>query len=77
VSLGTPLWLSPGKFYLAFACDTTTSRVHGQNPSTQILSMIGVLQQASNLALADPATFATPTNALYPYVGITRTASGF
>lgn len=74
---GTPFTLAAGMYYFAFANDGTTNRVFGAGTSALNLQNVGVLQQASNLALADPATLVTPASAGYPVVGITRTQANF
>jgi hypothetical protein len=68
--------LAPGMYYFAYACDATTNRAQGFAMSVLQQQQIGVLQQASNFALADPATFATPTAVTYALCGVTRTGAG-
>lgn len=78
VTPATPFVLAPGAYYFAYMCSGTTSRHYGTSTLTaNILKSIGVLQQAAANPLPDPAVFATPANALYPFCGVTRTMSGF
>jgi hypothetical protein len=74
----TPFILPAGEYYFAYAASGTTNVVAGSVAVTAaMLALGGVVGQASNLALANPATFATVGQALYPYCGVTRTVSGF
>jgi hypothetical protein len=77
VTPGTTFVLPAGGYYLALSCDGTTNRLSAVAPAVNRLQELGCLQQTSNFALADPATFATPTVALYPIIGITRTQANF
>jgi hypothetical protein len=77
VTPATPFVLPAGAYYFAFSCDGTTNRYSGVGAGIELLKMCGVLQQASNFALADPSAPTTATVAAYPYCGITRTVSGF
>ena len=74
----TPFVLPAGEYFFAYAASGTTNVAGGSAAwSAELLKMSGVLAQASNLALADPATLVVPANAIYPYCGVTRTVSGF
>lgn len=77
VAPGTTFVLPAGAYYLAVSCDGTTSRMSGNTTAVLQQQQVGCLQQASNFALADPATFATPTVALYPVIGVTRTQANY
>lgn len=79
VTPATEILLSPGQFYLAFACSGTTNRVTAQAIGTAAIGRsLGLLEQGSALPLPSTATFATyATNLLMPWCGITRTSSGF
>jgi hypothetical protein len=75
---GTPFVLPAGEYFFAYAASGTTNVVAGSTSYTvEQLKMAGVLCQASDLALTDPATFATSSSALFPYCGVTRTGTGF
>ncbi len=73
-TLGTPLLLGPGRYYLAWACNNTTARAY----ATAIASVTqgrldGFLQQTSAATLPATATFASyATVAGFPFCGITR-----
>jgi len=74
----TPFLLPAGEYFFAYAASGTTNVASGTALYTlELLKMGGVLSQASNLALANPATLAISSQALYPYCGVTRTVSGF
>lgn len=78
VTPATPFWLTPGRYYLAWNCSSTTSRAFGFGTSTANMKYFGALNQAVGaVALPSPATFATATGPGIPICGITRTASGF
>lgn len=78
VALGTPMLLSPGRYYLAWVSSGTTNRGFGLTTITANHGRAaGLLAQATALPLPASATFATLANALVPWCGITRTASGF
>ena len=72
--------LSPGRYYLALACDSVTANRGGQAATTTTAvagRLAGILQQASALPLPATATFAAMSSAFTPYFGITRTPTGF
>lgn len=79
VTPSTSFVLSPGAYYFAYACDNTTARTLGAagTAGADALRLTGCYQQASALPLPATATFASMANALYPFCGVTRTASGF
>lgn len=78
VTPATPFVLPAGEYYFACTWSNTTNRAAGSVAFTvPFLSACGVLGQASNASLADPATLVTVNQALYPYCGVTRTVSGF
>lgn len=80
VSLSTPLWLNPGRYYLALNNDGTTNRVlAGAAQGVTFMQLAGALRQAVGaIALPDPMVPAAwTTDAFVPLCGITRTASGF
>jgi hypothetical protein len=68
----TPFTLSAGPYYFAYANDGTTNRSFGSGITTVRLNAAGVLNQTSNLALSDPAVFATAGQTSYELCGITR-----
>lgn len=59
--------LQPGLYYLAMACNGTTSVVFRANLPALQLEQFGCFQEASDYALASPATPAAPANAYLPY----------
>lgn len=76
-ALSTPVLVTPGIYYLAYANDGTTSRVSGFSTSTNPRSA-GCFIQASAFPLPASATFAqSPSTLVVPLMGVTRTASGF
>lgn len=77
-ALGTPMLLAPGRYFFGWSCDNTTSRGFGLTSITANHGRAaGLLQQATALPLPASATFAALANALVPWCGVTRTASGF
>ena len=77
VTPSTRFVLPQGEYYFGLTCDGTTNRLCGAGLAVISLAHMGVLQQASNFALSDPAVFAFPTVAAFPQCGVTRTSSGF
>ena len=75
VTPGSKFTLAPGMYFFALTNDSTTNRVYGGVMTILHQQQCGVLGQAANFALADPATMATPTQALYGLCGVTRTIS--
>lgn len=72
--------LSPGRYYFGFACSSVTANRGGQGtvaPTVPRLRMVGVLQQATALALPATMTPSAVANACYPFCGVTRTTTGF
>lgn len=73
--------LQPGNYFMAYACDNTTSRASGTLFSTSVgeLSQTGL--NALSAAMPLPATAAlagyTGIVGVLPYFGMTRTASGY
>lgn len=83
VTPSTPIPLSPGRYYVAFAISSITAN-NGVGLGTAgsglaSYKLLGIVQQES--ALPVPATMAPETlaaeGASLPFVGITRTATGF
>lgn len=77
VSPGTPFILAPGRYYFAYVCDNTTSRSVGWTPTVARQRTAGLLSQATALPLPATATFAAPSQAVVPFIGVTRTTTGF
>jgi hypothetical protein len=83
VSLANAIVLPANNYYLAWACDTTTSRAYGTSLTTASLTnyarSAGLLQQAvGSLTLPAAATFAAYSGtAGLPLCGLDRRASGF
>jgi hypothetical protein len=77
----SPILLTPGRYYMALACSTTTANCGGDGTTSMTViagRLCGMLQQASALPLPPVATFAAmATNAFIPFFGITRTPTGF
>lgn len=77
VTLSTPLLLPPGRYYIAYVCDGTGARGWAITLGADPLRQMASFQQATALPLPASATFAAATNINLPFVGITRTDSGF
>lgn len=77
VAVATPFTLLPGRYYLAWTCNNTTSRAFALAVATDVGERIGLLTQSSVATLPDPATFAAYAGQGMPYCGVTRTATGF
>jgi len=79
VTLGTELILTPGRYYLALACSSTTANRGGTGVAGTVARnrQVGVLQEASALPLPATMTGAQVANAFLPFMGVTRMASGF
>lgn len=76
----TDFTLSPGRYYMAVACSSTTANRGGQGttaPTVPRIRLGGVLQEASALPLPNTMTPSAVANACVPFCGFTRTASGF
>lgn len=71
--------LPAGRYYLGLACSGTTAAILGSSALTGAqLCLGGVLQQSlGSASLPSTMTGVATTNALYPFCGITQTASGF
>lgn len=76
VSLSSTLLLSPGFYYFALSCSSSTARILVWTDSGES-EYAGFLQQASAHPLPSIATFAGPSSALLGLWGVTRTTSGF
>jgi hypothetical protein len=79
VTLGTPIFLTPGRYYLGMSTDVTTANrgAQGNLISTNVAHLAGVLQQDTAFPLPSTMTPASATNGYYPLLGITSTDSGF
>lgn len=78
VSLATPLELTPGLYYLAYTCSSTTNRAFVFTNGSVNADLIGMLKQDSALPLPVAMTPAAWVNTLgRPLMGITNTATGF
>lgn len=76
----TEFLLSPGRYYFALACSSTTANRGGTGnipASATRQRLIGNLQEASALPLPVTMTGVAVANSCLPLCGITRTASGF
>jgi hypothetical protein len=63
--------LIPGVYYMAMCVGNTTCTFIRRQPSALSLQVCGVQQQAVGaVGLPDPATFANPTSAYQPVMGI-------
>lgn len=69
VTLGTPISIGPGSFYLAALETSTSGRLAMNSTGVEIIKTWGVLEQLSTSPLPATATFGTPTIALTPLVG--------
>ena len=65
----TDIIISPGRYYLAVAMDTTGGTLFRSNPSVIREQQIGMAKQASAFPLPATATFATVTALYLPCVG--------
>jgi hypothetical protein len=72
LSLGTPVMLSPGRYYMAMAASSTSIQVIRRNPAVLGLQRMGVIQAASQVPLANLPTWATVANAYLPIFGIAQ-----
>lgn len=73
VTPASPIQLAPGRYFLGYAVDNTTSnRVTGNAIAASVKRLIGVYEQASAFPLPTTATFATPSNTTVMFAGITR-----
>ncbi len=72
VTLGTPLLLSPGRYYMAWTCDNTTNRANAQAVTAANGRQVGLLQQSSVATLPATATFAAYAGQGLPTVGMAR-----
>lgn len=73
VTLGTPVLLMPGAYYLGMSCSLGTNTI--QRFSLGIADdgkMMGLAEQTTALPLPDPATFATYTRTYVPICGISH-----
>lgn len=81
VTLGTDILLTPGTYYLALACSSTTANRGGtgitSTYTTVNMRLCGVLQQATALPLPATMTGAAVANVCMPFIGITSTTTGF
>jgi hypothetical protein len=78
VSISGGMILSPGRYYLALAYDSTSNGVYRMaTAATQAQRMGGLLQQASALPLPASATFAAMGQSFIPIFGITSDTTGF
>jgi hypothetical protein len=66
-----------GRYYLGYSCNGTTARGFATACTAANGEAIGVVQQATAYPLPNPATFAAYAGIGLPFIGITRTASGF
>jgi hypothetical protein len=74
----TPTRLSAGAYWMGVSSSGSTALLFCWGAaSVGAMRGCGYMQQATANPLPATATFATLTNALAPYVGFTRTASGF
>lgn len=73
----TAFTLPAGRYFFSQSYSGTTNRGWGSTAlSANILRMLGCLQVSAQ-PLVSPVTFAQVANALFPYCGITLTASGY
>jgi hypothetical protein len=78
-TVATPFVLPAGHYYLAWATDQTTARGFGFAIATAADGALSgcLTQNLGSLALPATATFVTFAAVGIPYMGITRTPSGF
>jgi hypothetical protein len=80
VTPATEFILSPGRYFFGMSRDsnTTNRTASGGISSQHVAKIMGMLQQATAYPLPSAATFAVISGiTAWPFVGITRTASGF
>jgi hypothetical protein len=73
----TPILLNPGRYYMAWTCNNTTSRAYVATVTAPHGEMSGLQQQATALPLPAAMTPAVYAGQGWPICGITRTASGY
>jgi hypothetical protein len=77
-SLGSPLTLAAGRYFLGLSFSgTTTVAWLTTGVDTQFGRMMGLYQQATAHPIPTSATFAAWASTGYPYCGVTRTTTGF
>lgn len=72
IALGTEMILSPGTYYLALSCSSTSARFLTGIPGFLNLALMGVCQAASQVPLTANPTIATAANKYLPVFGISN-----
>lgn len=76
-TLGTPLLLTPGRYYLAYANDTNNTLAVRAPTAAAVIQdagrLAGVLEEASAFPLPAAMTPVALAHQFYPYVGMTST----
>lgn len=62
--------LDPGRYFLAISSDSGSATFQSFAPNLNFLAGIGVKQMATAYPIPDPVTFADPTSAYLPFVGL-------
>lgn len=77
VTPATPFQLSPGRYLFAMMFTGSTTAAYGSvNATADSLRLAGVTQEATGGTLPSTATFATASNALITWCGVTSTTTG-
>lgn len=73
-TLGTPILLSPGTYFMALASSSATSNgvVRRAPARSGMLNLTAIYQQGTAFPLPATATFAAVTNVIIPVMGIAR-----
>lgn len=62
--------LAPGLYYMALACDSTSTTFYRGTPTTRLLQALGVFTQTASFPLPATVTFATCASAYLPFFGL-------
>ena len=70
VAFSSPVKLGAGLFYMALAIDNNVAQVLRRSHNNDICQGMGIVQMASAFPLPALATFAAPTGAYVPMIGV-------
>lgn len=75
VTLGTAVMLTPGSYYLALACSSTSTAIERWNYPTRMIQAGGGAQFAGAVPLSNNPTLVAFANAFWPVCGIANAAT--